>query len=318
MSNRFLPSLSSRISQLIALIIAACFSLATTSQANTDVRNWTVKGQQIKAELVDYEPGSGQVILRLKNEEENGFQFKDFSTIDKAWLVEWIEFEERLLAELEKVGGAFKHITTTGKYPTDLFVYYPSSADQTEELLPALVLFHPGGKGARYMLRHVEAAEAASLILIACGQFRNTHEEKDEAKFRQRWLAVFPQILQRVAFDTNRLFLGGTSGGASRAFDFTTYQEFKEFPYAGIYSNAGWLGGKQNYDEPFGENMRVVMVNGNNDHANAWIELDSRVLEQLGCEIAVVAFEGAHQVPPPDIQLKAFNWLLEQEQFQEE
>jgi len=162
----------------------------------------------------------------------------------------------------------------------------------------------------------MEAAEKASLILIACGQFRNTHKEEEEDVLAARWKETFPQILEKVTFDRNRLFLGGSSGGSSRAFDFSVTTDF---PWAGVYSNGGWLGGRENYDRNYPGQMRVAMVNGNNDKAsNHWFESDAEVLEGHNCKVVLISFEGGHQVPPPDIQIKAFRWLLEQEDFKEE
>lgn len=291
--------------------------LQSAVQANTDLRQWTMAdGQTIQGELVDYNPESDKVVLKLNFKEDREFSFEDFSSVDKAWLVEWVEFVDRLAERVDDLGGTFKHLTTTGEDPTDLFIYYPSAFSGPATSLPALILFHPGGKAPRYLLRHMEAGEKASLILIACGQFRNSRTEEDEDRFALRWKQVFPQILEKVNFDRQRLFMGGSSGGSSRAFDFSVTTDF---PWAGIYSTGGWLGGRDNYDRDYPDGMRVAMVNGNNDKAaNHWVESDTEVLEKHGCQVALISFEGGHQVPPTDIQLKAFQWLLEQESFREE
>ncbi len=289
-------------------------TIASITHANTDLRRWELAdGEKLYAELVSYDPESGVVHLKLDEKEDKKFQFDDFGTIDKAWLVEWSEFEQRLASQIKDMGGRFEHITTTGNHPTDLFVYYPSAALTTPSQFPALILFNAGGKAGRFLLRHIEAAEASSLILISMGQFRNTHEQADEDKLVQRWNEVFPQVLQEVEFNEEKLFMGGSSGGASRAFDFATQTDYA---WAGIYSSGGWLGGRENYDRDYPDNMRVVMVNGNNDKAaNSWVEPDSEILRKHNCEVVLISFEGGHQVPPTASQIKAFNWLLEREEF---
>ena len=53
------------------------------------------------------------------------------------------------------------------------------------------------------------------------------------------------------------------------------------------------------------------MVNGNRDEAaNHWVESDSKVLTEHGDTVSVMSFEGAHQVAPVSVQIKAFRWLL--------
>ena len=62
--------------------------------------------------------------------------------------------------------------------------------------------------------------------------------------------------------------------------------------------------------------MRVIIVNGNQDRAaNGTISRVTNILEDAGNKVGLIAFEGGHQVPPSESQLKAFNWLLEEELF---
>lgn len=306
-----------RIYFLVGLILLFCVAVVDSAKANTDLRQWRLAtGENVTGELIDYDPQSGIVTLKLNFKENKQFSFEDFSLIDKAWLVEWVEFADRLGELVSELKGTFQHVITAGDYPTELFIYYPSTWQNVGPPLPAMILFHPGGKAPRYLLRHMEAGEKASLILISCGHFRNTHEDAEEDKLALRWKEVFPQILEKVKFDHARLYMGGTSGGAARAFDFSVTTSH---PWAGIYSNGGWLGGKEGYGRDYPDNMRVAMVNGNNDKAaNHWAERDAEELKKHDAKVALMSFEGGHQVPPTPIQLKAFNWLLEREAFIEE
>ena len=294
------------------------WSLLTGSAwGNSDVRSWkNLKGETVRAELVSYDATSGEVILKFSDKEDRKYHFDDFSITDKAWLVEWLEFERELSDEISKLGGKVEHVVTTGVYPTDLFLYYPSEFKKKDAQLPALILFHPGGKAARYLKRHVKAAEASGLLLISCGTFRNTGDDPDkEGELFERFKEVFQYIVANIKFDKKRLFMGGTSGGAWRAFHYTAWIEW---PWAGIYSNGGWLGGEKYHGLDYADNMRVAVVNGNSDWlANMVVDDYVPVLQKHKSQIAVIAFEGGHQVPPPNIQNKAFNWLLEKEDFDE-
>ena len=97
--------------------------------ANSDVKTWTLKNKErFSAELVSYDEGADQVHLKIKEKEDRYFKLNEFSAVDKAWIVEWLEFEELLTESLDSVGGNFEHFLTPGQYPTNLYVYYPSVA----------------------------------------------------------------------------------------------------------------------------------------------------------------------------------------------
>jgi hypothetical protein len=299
-----------RLLNFIFLIFIGLLFLSLRAHANNDVRLWTLaSGDSFRAELVSYDEPSGKVTLKIKNTEDRIYDFNSLHVVDRAWLAQWLEFADGLDAQLKQLGGRFERIVTTGLYPTDLFVYYPSSSATAPTPLPGLILFHPGGKAALYAKRHVEAAEASGFVLVSCGTFRNTRSDAVEDELLNRFREVFPQILQRVRLDPTRLFLGGTSGGASRAYIFSA---LISHPWAGIYANGGWLGGKPYEDFPFPGGMRVAMVNGHQDEAaNNFVSSDSKILIKAGNTIGVIAFEGAHQIPPPSSQRQAFDWLLQ-------
>ncbi|MFA6288100.1 MAG: hypothetical protein WC661_12015 [Opitutaceae bacterium] len=294
----------------LTFFLLAILGLARLS-ANTDERDWSLEsGGTLHAELIRYEEATGKVTLKFNNAGNRVFDIKEFSVVDRAWLTEWLEFEESLDAKLKTLGGRVEHLVTAGVYPTDLFVYYPSRQKTTAAALPGLILFHPGGKAGRYLKRHLEAAEATGFVLVACGSFRNEKTDAEDQANQARFREVFPQILQRVRVDPARLFLGGTSGGGQRAFQ---YSAMIKHPWAGIYSNGGWLGGAENYNLPYPSGMRIAMVNGNQDAAaNHYVKPDSNVLIKAGNTVGVIVFEGGHQEPPVHSQIQAFNWLLGQ------
>lgn len=293
------------------LVLAGLFLFSAGLHANSDERAWILAdGKTFRAELVRYDEAAGKVFLRPSDDAaEREYPIDLFGTVDRAWLAEWAELEDDLNALVAKLGGKFSHVVTTGDYPTDLFVYEPSSARATgAPLPPALLLFHPGGKAARYVKSHMEAAEKSGLLLVGCGQFTNTHSEEKSAEMLTRFKEAFPQILSRIRLDPARVFLGGTSGGASRAYHYTA---FVRHPWAGVYANGGWLNGVQYHTLPYPAGMRIAMVNGNLDAgANNWVDPDGTVLKRAGNTVGVFAFEGGHQVPPPLHQHIAFEWLL--------
>lgn len=286
----------------LKLLILACLVLFTASavHANNYVRDWVfADGKKLRAELVGYDDQTDVVTLRVG--EEKTYSIEDFSHVDQAWLVEFEERQLLMKAKLEKLAGDWEIYVTVGDYPVELFVYWPSAAANGD--LPALVIFDPAGRGMNQMLAYAEAAEEVGIVLIGCGYFTNRTEDDADAL---RYAEVFPQIFNMAGVDHSQIFAGGTSGGALRAYRLCVEGGF---PWAGVYANGGWLGHKPERDYRSG--MRIAMVNGNMDKAaNYYVERDLPILEDAGNEVALFSFEGAHQLPDKDAQIKSLNWLI--------
>ncbi|MEI6810023.1 MAG: hypothetical protein WCN95_15000 [bacterium] len=283
---------------------------AAPALCNTDSRYWTLAtGTTFHAELVSYSISNDVAVLLFNDVEKKTYSIKDFSAIDAAWLYEWAEVSEDLDEMLKTVKGEFNHYQYRGKSTNDFYVYTPGRYRQTKKL-PMMILFDCSGKGARYVKRYIDAAEALDLIVVCSDSFRNTgavSNEKDDIMFHsfEEWL---PTLERTVPHDSSRLYMGGSSGGAMRAYQ---YSASVDRPWAGIFANGGWLGGPKYYNLPYREGMRVVMVNGHNDAANIWLKSDSAALEKRNCIVNTYAFEGGHQLPPASVQFKALKWLIQ-------
>jgi len=295
----------------LAAIALFAFSLPTAS-ANTDNRHWIfASGEKLTAILDSYDAEKDVVTLRTGDDgKKREYKLKDFSEVDRAWLKEWAEIAEELEVIMKNSKGRFEHFQAQGRYTTDFYVYFPGSYTNGAKL-PMVIMFHPTGKDARYNKQHIEAAEAVGVILVTVDTFRNTNDEKFSAELLERFKDLLPKIEDTVPHDPAKMFLGGTSGGAMTAYE---YSAQVKRPWAGILANGGWLGGeKKYYDMPHPSGMRIAMVNGNNDKAaNAWVDNDKKVLTDKGCEVKVFSFQGAHQEAPPLTQIKVLLWLLEQ------
>jgi len=290
-----------------AWILGLLIFSATSGLCNTDSRKWTLdSGDTFVADLVNYDIPKDIVTLRLSDRQEKTYSLKDFAPMDTAWLLEWTQVSREL--DNLKLKGEFDHYQHQGTNATsDIYVYTPSKYKTTQNL-PLLILFDASGKGARYVKRFIEAAEALDLILVSSDSFHNTKDDPVvEAKMLEIFKEILPVIEAAVPHNPSQLYMGGSSGGAWRAFKYS-YQVNR--PWAGIYSNGGWLGGHKNYDKPYPK-LKVVMQNGNHDDAaNAWVKPDAEVLEKRGCVVDIFSFEGAHQVPPPLQQAEALRSLL--------
>lgn len=291
----------------IAIIGLTLWFSSSRSLANSEMRDWKMSsGEQIRAEIESIDEEKKLVRVRAENGIENQYAISDFSPLDQAWLVEWIETAEEMESKVAALGGKLEHAQAKGATTvTDYYVYHPSMQADGAAARPMMILFDPSGKGRRYLLRHIEAGESAKITLVSCDVFRNHMEGDHLTRFRE----MLEIIRANVPHDPTKMFLGGTSGGAWRAFNYSA--RFSEVRWAGIYSNGGWLGGMKDWELPYPAGMRVAMVNGNNDlAANNWLEADTSILQKRNITVSVHAFEGGHQIPPSSVQTKAFRWLL--------
>jgi len=292
-------------------------ALALPLLANTDIRQWATKdGERFSAELVGYDVETEIASFKGKASRDFTHHASELSLVDQAWLKEWAFVSERLAEKAETLGGQLEHLVTEGEFPTELFIYHPSEVTD-EKPRPLLILFHPGAKAQRFLLRFVDTAAELKIAVVSCGSFCNAgrfeDKRKAEAEFHQRFSEVLPQIEKAIPHDPERIILGGSSGGGWRAFDYTA--KFDR-PWLGVLSSGGWLGGAYARDLPYRRGMRVAIVNGNHDdNANAWVDHDTRILTARDCEVAVFAFEGGHQLAPTPHLTDALGWILEQPQL---
>lgn len=290
------------------LVLIALFGLGSISKANDQMREWTLAtGEKQQAEILSYDEPGKVVTLRLPNQKEVRMNEQDFSSIDRAWILQWVEQDEEARDLLAKIGGTVTEHTSTGNFTTAYSVYQPAAAAEGAKR-PMLILFHPGGNGRRAIYKYIEAASKVGLTLVSLDHFRNTgNDPAKEAEMLERFTALLPQIEATVPHDENRMFMGGVSGGAWRSYH---YSAQVPRPWAGIFACGGWLGGKIFYHLEYPA-MRVAMVNGDKDTpANQYVDPDTACLQRTGSIVSVHAFEGGHQLAPPSVQEKAFRWLL--------
>lgn len=290
---------------LLAIIIG--LSLAAPVFANTDERIWTLNsGEKLRAAQLSCDSGSGEVLFVVNDSEKRIVRFEDLSEEDRIWLEEWLAVEKEMDLLVQRLGGRFVHEVAEGEYTTDFYVYYPTAC-QTNKNLPLLILFNASGKASGYLKNFAEAAEELGIVVVGCGSFYNTHDAALEDEMTERFKELLPIIEAVVPHDPSRVFMGGNSGGAMRAYGYTA--EIGR-PWAGIYANAGWLGGYDSYGLPYPSGMRIAMVNGKKDHANRWLERDRKLLTLRGNVTRLFYFDGGHERATPEKRAEALKWLI--------
>lgn len=298
----------------LSLLLLTVSSIGSAT-ANTAIRSWSyADGSTFNAMIMGWDDSTDIVKLSDDAGVASEILRTELSLTDQAYVRQWFSHRAKLDEQLQKMGGSMEFLQTTGSYKTDYYVYKPSTY-KADGSAPLMVLFSSSGTGYRMMLRHFEAAEKAGIVLVTADyysnhtlDFYNQHglQKVSEDHFRE----MLPQ-LETISHDPQKLFLGGDSGGALRAY---MYSAIFDRPWAGIYANGGWLG--RDYTMQCRPNMRVALVNGHKDIAaiRSAKKDGDYLINQRQAEIAVFSFEGGHQLAPPEAQLEAFNWLQGKEE----
>ena len=289
------------------------FILSSSLLANTDSRKWELAdGTKLKASLMTYDSQKKIATLKETSGKVHEVHFDKMGLVDKAWIKKFQNLQGEMAAVVKEEGGTFESRVCEGEeYETSYYVYYPSNYEKNKNI-PMILLFHPGGQGQRFLLRHIRAAERAGIIAICPDTFRNNNSNNKELEkeLDTRFNELYADLKKNLKYDQNRFLMGGSSGGALRAYHYAA--DFAPDCF-GVYANGGWLG--NSYNRPYPA-MRVALANGHKDNAaNRYVEPDSKDLKSKGSVVRMFAFEGGHQTAPTDTQFKAFTWMLEQSQY---
>lgn len=212
--------------------------------------------------------------------------------------------QTQALPTIQLKPGTIESFTAAGTTETTYHVYTPGAC-QTNRPVPMLVLFSPGGDGRGMVSAFKDAAEAAGWIVAGCDKLSNSFEGNPQE--RQVEKELLDDILARIPHAPDKLFLGGFSGGAQRAYHLTARRKEK---VAGVFAMGGWLGGETFYRLPYDQRMAVAMVNGKDDAAaNSWVTKDTAILKKRFCIIRTFSFAGGHAMPPRATQDEVLAWL---------
>jgi hypothetical protein len=285
----------------VGLFLAVVLSFSIFHSSAVE-RTWTdVQGRIMKAEFMSVDNATSQVKVRLSNGTEAIIPMQKLSPLDCAWIAEDQRAKLALLTVQKANAGKVVSLKSEGIESVGFHVYYPTTFDPSAP--PSMIImFSPGGNGKGILNAVKAACETLGWIGVGCDDFKNG---VSESKLDPKWHEVLPAIEKAVLHDPDLLYLGGMSGGALRAYD---YSETTLRPWKGVLAMGGWLAGKTELGCP--PQIAIACVNGDKDK-NA-IEYGRRELPILQKAQAVVQsfeFPGGHVVGTPDVILKAMQWL---------
>ena len=202
-----------------------------------------------------------------------------------------------LLTDQPAPGRLAEHVSCPSDPSQTYSIYLPSTYVTTREW-PLLIVFDPGGRGARAAEVFREAAERFGWIVAASENSRNGPWEPTLRAVNAMW----PALLGGYAVDARRVYAAGHSGGATVAWMMArqtgqiagviTSGQPSLGPDQGKTAAFSWFGAAGHTDFNF------IEVKG----------IDTR-LARSGATHRVEFFEGGHQWPPAELTFRAFGWM---------
>lgn len=270
-------------------------------------REWeSADGRKIVAELVSYDADSGKVLIRRLDGTEFTLSQDKLSEGDRTFLTGYAKRRDEETAAEGKQAAAVAGKTIAHDVPGDpkaqFHVYHPTGYGK-KGTMPMLILFSPGGSGPGMVNAFRDAAEECGWIVVGCGYLSNNTVDKVAHEVFTRMLPLIEKAVP--LHDPERLYLGGMSGGASRAFMNTAL--FKR-PWKGVISCGGWLGAEP--ERAYPKHMAVAFVNGDDDRgANSYVVRDTEILERKRAKCKLFEFPGGHVIGPKPVLVEAMKWV---------
>jgi len=297
---------------LASLLAGTWFAAASPSMAQGGgTREWeSSDGRKITAELIDYDAASGKFKIRRTDGSEFSLTRDQVSPGDREFLeahaISVAEAAARAAEQAAAAAGNTVRHPVPGDPETAFHVYHPTSYKPPAKL-PMLILFSPGGDGAGILGAFREAAEELGWIVVGCDHLRNGMDNREGIEVFTRMLPLIEAATP--GHDPEKLYLGGFSGGASRAFNFTI--DFDR-PWKGVISCGGWLG-REPRSNDYPRNMAVVFVNGDDDNgANSYVDRDTQIFKRRRGKVNTFTFPGGHVIAPTRDLVEAMKWVAQE------
>ena len=182
--------------------------------------------------------------------------------------------------------------------PTQTYALYLPSTYVATRRWPLLIVFDPGGRGARAAEVFKEAGERFGWIIAASENSRNGPWEPTLRAVNAMW----PALLGGYAVDERRIYTSGHSGGATVAWMIA--QQTGQI--AGVITS-----GQPNPGIELGKKPAFAWFGaaGHNDFNFIEVKgIDARVARTGGAH-RVEFFDGGHQWPSTDLTMRAFGWM---------
>jgi dienelactone hydrolase len=178
-------------------------------------------------------------------------------------------------------------------------LYVPSNYD-SKTGWPVLFAFDPGARGLLPVEHFKEAAEAYGYIVAGSNNSRNGPWAPSVKAITAMW----NDVVERIAIDQRRVYLAGFSGGARVACHLGSTLKT---PIAGVIA----CGGGFPPETAPSQSIPFVLFGTAGVEDFNYVEMKQldRTLDELGKTHRVEVFEGGHAWAPPELCIRALEWM---------
>lgn len=289
--------------------------LITSLSLRAEIEKWTrgADGVTISAELVNFDPATNKVTLKLQNGAE--------AVIDGAILVE--DNQQRLARHAKEVAakreaskiGRLESVDVENGGGYKMHIYRPAGyidGDNENKSRPVVFVYGPG-ENAMWILNLLKpGADELGWVMVGVDAYCNKRlRAQQRVQVIKDSKAAYEDARKRVVFDGKKVVFGGFSGGAYWSYQSSLWLEKNT---AGIVAIGGVMNSE--HSNNYSKNMAVAIVNGvkdkeNNDH----IKPDTQCLENNKATVKLFTYNAGHTLPKPEIALAAMRWIHETKIF---
>jgi dienelactone hydrolase len=194
-------------------------------------------------------------------------------------------------------GRIVEHVPCPADPSQTYSLYLPSNYD-TARRWPLVIVFDPGGRGARAAEVFRQAAERYGWIVAASETSRNGPWEPTVKAINAMW----PALLGGYAVDERRVYTAGHSGGATAAWLIAR----QSGQIAGVIAS-----GQPHVDAAAGKAIGFAWFGaaGRGDFNFIEVKEIDATLARSRTPHRIEFFDGGHEWPPADLTMRAFGWM---------
>ena len=248
----------------IGFILLFIFCLSFFS-LQAESRKWTRESDSrvVVAGFVSADPEGDTIELLLRDNKTHTMRLSELSQADQDWVRLHLAKQQAEVNERNELEAVEEKVTIAGATVDICNVRYPARvypAERAECLL--CFVYDPNGRSHKLVPRLSETADELGWILVGVDAYSNKRSQKDFTAVLDDSRKAVTQILETVPHDSEKVIFSGFSGGAWWSF-LNTAEIHNEA--AGVLSLGGWM--SNNYTRDYPRNLKVAMVNGDEDAA---------------------------------------------------
>lgn len=203
--------------------------------------------------------------------------------------------------EVPKTAGVLQDSIKIAPNSQETYTLYLPSTYKANSLSPIVFIFDPAARGKAGITPFIEASEKYNYILI-CSNNAQNGPYSPNLQIADR---LFKSVLPIYAVDEQRIYTAGFSGGSRLAATIAVLSNAIQ----GVIACGAGFSRNPLYFPTARNSFSYVGIVGDRDMNYLEINKTKEWLTNFRLPYELLFFSGEHQWPPPNVLIKAFDWL---------